>query len=145
LNVQSIREKYFELLYYTLSHPEPAFIHQLVVDTFTAQQADFSTKPIAIVFALIGLHLHIDKGYTGKQVQQAHIQLANRRKHLPVLPLPEERGNLTVADVVASKPGDERDALIESWCKSVWNAYHAVQDQIKDLVQNELFGFRSKS
>ena len=144
MDKQLIREYYFQLLYYTLTHPDPAFIHQLVVDAFTAQQADNSTKPIAIVFALVGLHLHIDKGYSGKAVQQAHIQLAKQRKHWPVLPLPEERGDITVADVVATKPGDERDALIESWCKSVWNAYHSVQDQIRAFVQKELFDFKSQ-
>ena len=144
MDAELTREKYYELIDYTLSHPEPAFIHQLVVDAFTAQQADNSTKLIAIVFALIGLHLHIDHGYSGKKVQKAHIQLSKRRNHWPVLPLPEERGELTVADVVAAMPGDERDALIESWCTSVWNAYHAVQDHIRDLVQKELFGFKSK-
>lgn len=141
MDEELIREYYFELLYYTLSHPDPAFIHQLVVDAFTAQQADNNTKPIAIVFALVGLHLHIDKGYSGKQVQQAHIQLAKRRKHWPILSLPDERGDLTVVDVVAAMPGDERDRLIESWCKSVWCAYRAIQEQIKNIVQFELFGF----
>ncbi len=144
MDKQLLREYYYELLYYTLTHPDPAFIHQLVVDAFTAQQADNATKPIAIVFALVGLHLHIDKGYSGKAVQQAHTQLAKQRKHWPVLPLPEERGDITVVDVLETKPGDERDALIESWCKSVWNAYHAVQDQIRELVKKELFGFKSK-
>ena len=69
---------YNQLALYTLAHPDPRFIHQLVVDAYTAQNADDNTKPIALVFALIGLYLHIEKGYTGKQVQRAHMQLANR-------------------------------------------------------------------
>ena len=83
---------YNQLAFYTLAHPDPSFIHQLVVDAYTAQNADDSTKPIALDFALIGLYLHIEKGYTGKQVQRAHMQLANRTKTWPKLTLPTNRG-----------------------------------------------------
>jgi hypothetical protein len=70
---------YSELAYYTLAHSDPAFIHQYVVDAYTAQTADESSKPISVVFALIGLYLHVEKGYNGKQVQHAHTRLANRQ------------------------------------------------------------------
>jgi len=55
------QELYHELAYYTLSHQSKDFIHQYVVDAFTAQEADNETKPIAIVYALAGLYLHIIK------------------------------------------------------------------------------------
>ena len=51
------RELYHELSAYTLSHPDPSFIHQYVVDAFAAQTADENTKPIALTFALVGLYL----------------------------------------------------------------------------------------
>ncbi len=54
---ESEQEKYYELAYYTLSHPDPAFIHQHAVDAFTAQNANAGSKPISITFALIGLYL----------------------------------------------------------------------------------------
>ncbi len=57
---RSDQEAYNELSYYTLSHPDPAFIHQNIVDAYTAQHAGQDTKPIAITFALIGLYLSVE-------------------------------------------------------------------------------------
>ena len=61
MNPEELQEKFYELSYYTLAHPDPAFIHQHIVDAFIAQTADENSKPIAVAFALIGLHLYLDK------------------------------------------------------------------------------------
>jgi len=53
-SMKTDHDLYNELAFYTLAHPDPAFIHQNVVDAFAAQHADESSKPIYIVFALIG-------------------------------------------------------------------------------------------
>ncbi len=74
------QEKYNELSYYTLAHTDPSFIHQHIVDAYAAQHADENTKSITLTFALVGLYLHIEKKYSGKEVQRAHMQLANQRK-----------------------------------------------------------------
>jgi Family of unknown function (DUF5946) len=133
------QEQYTELSYYTLSHPDPRFIHQHAVDAFAAQQADSSTKAIAVAFALIGLYLHVERNETGKQVQHVHTLLARRRKQWPKFELPEARGEIGVADVLASPAGHERDAMIERWCASVWGAYAATsRDQVIELLRTEL-------
>lgn len=132
---------YHELCYYTLAHPDPSFIHQHVVDAFAAQHANQDTKPIALAFALIGLYLHLEKGYSGSEVQRAHTRLARRRKSWPTFGLPENRGELTVHDVVACPPGSERDALIRRWCASVWEAYREHHGDVANLVR-ELDGER---
>jgi len=106
-------------------HPDPSFIHQHLVDAYTAQHADEHTKPIALAFALIGLYLYLEKNYTGKAVQRAHVRLGWRRTPWPRFDLPEQRGNITAADVLAVPPGPERDAAIRQWCVSVWDAYRA--------------------
>ena len=58
---------FHELLFYTLAHPSPAFIHQHAVDAFAVQTADDSTKPIAVVFGLLGLYLHLEFGLNSKE------------------------------------------------------------------------------
>ncbi len=138
MTITSDQEAYNKLSYYTLSHPDPAFIHQNIVDAFTAQHAGPGTKPIAITFALIGLYLAVEKGFTGKQVQQAHMRLAKSRKSWPTFMLPENRGELTVFDVISRPAGKQRDEMIHQWCVSVWNAYHDCQPQVRDLVRKEL-------
>jgi hypothetical protein len=134
------RDQYTELSYYTLSHPDPSFIHQHAVDAFTAQHADSHTKPIALAFALIGLYLHVERHQTGKQVQHVHTLLARRRKHWPRFPQPrpESRGAISISDVLAIPAGPERDVMIDRWCASVWDAYRASRGQVIGLLRAEL-------
>ena len=86
---------YHELSYYTLAHPGPSFIHQHIVDAYTAQHANETTKPIAVIFALIGLYLHVEKNFTGRQVQRFHMKLAKIRRQWVRPQLPKERGAST--------------------------------------------------
>jgi Family of unknown function (DUF5946) len=129
---------YNELAFYTLAHEDPSFIHQNVVDAFAAQNADEGSKPIYIVFALVGLYLHVEKNFTGRQVQKAHMQLAKRRKQWPRPVLPPERGAIRISDVLAVAPGQARDAMIRSWCESAWAAWKDSRQQVVDLVKSEL-------
>jgi hypothetical protein len=63
------QQDYAELCGYTLTHGDPAFIHQHVVDAFAAQQADGASKPIGVIFALVGLYLHVERQFSGRHVQ----------------------------------------------------------------------------
>ncbi len=67
--MKTAQASYNELSYYTLALRDPAFIHQHIVDAFAAQTADEHTRPIKLTFALAGLYLHVEKGFTGRQVQ----------------------------------------------------------------------------
>ena len=134
------QEAYNELSYYSLAHPSPAFIHQHVVDAFAAQHADNETKPITIIFALVGLYLYVEKNRTGKKVQFAHMKLASGKKSWPTIALPEQRGDITVYDVLRAHPGKPRDDAIGKWCASVWEAYRDSRETIVGLVRDELFG-----
>ncbi|HEU0050916.1 MAG TPA: DUF5946 family protein [Patescibacteria group bacterium] len=129
------RNAYNELSFYTLSHQSPSFIHQLIVDAFAAQCADEQTKPISITFALIGLYLHLEKGFTGKEVQRAHMELAKKKHVWPKIPLPKQRGKITIFSVLQEPDGSKRDAIIECWCESVWEAYKDAHEQIADLLK----------
>lgn len=131
----SEQDAYDELRYYALAHHDvDAFIRQHVVDAFTAQQATAQTKPIALTFSLVGLYLTVEKGFSGRQVQQVHTELASVKQTWPVFVLPMERGPLTVFDVVAAPGGVERDAAIRAWCRSVWEAYRESHQRVVDLL-----------
>jgi hypothetical protein len=129
------QEAYEALQYYTLAHGDPAFIHQLVVDAWTAQHADERTKPIAITFALVGLCLRVEWGFTGKQVQRAHMALARRKRTWPSFTLPHDRGSVTAAQVMAAPAGAERDRAIDAWCASVWSAFRESHRAVGELLQ----------
>lgn len=129
---------YNQLAFYTFAHPDPSFIHQHVVDSHTAQNADEQTKPIALVFALIGLYLHLERGYIGKQVQRVHMQLAKQSKTWPKLPIPTGCGDIRIDDVLASDPGPARDTMIERWCESVWRTWTATRPAIVAIAREHL-------
>jgi Family of unknown function (DUF5946) len=135
----SIQDKFYELSYYTLAHPDTVyFIHQHIVDAYQAQSANENTKPIALTFALVGLYLYLEKSYTGKQVQQAHVTMSQNKKPWPKIELPLQRGTITVLNVLTAEPGQERDMMIKEWCASVWQAYKASHSTISALVKAEL-------
>jgi hypothetical protein len=48
----SEQETYNELSYYTLSHGDPSFIHQYIVDAYAAQYTDEKSKPIKVLLRL---------------------------------------------------------------------------------------------
>ena len=131
-------ELYNQLAYYTLSHPDPSFLHQHVVDAYAAQYASENSKTIQIVFALVGLYLYLEKGFSGRMVQKAHMQLAKRRRNWDRPALPPDRGAIGIVEVLAAAPGEPRDLLIGEWCRSVWNSWQTERDQIVSLVGNEL-------
>src|ERR1041384_5050456 len=91
------RELYDQVAFYTLAHAQtdPFFIHQLVVDTYGAQHFNADSKPIAVAFALVGLYLFVEKGYTGRQVQLVHVELAREKRDYPAFVLPKLRGRIT--------------------------------------------------
>jgi hypothetical protein len=138
--MQAGRETYHELSYYTLAHSDPSFIHQHIVDAFTAQCADEDTKPIAVAFALIGLQLHVEQNRSGREVQRVHMTLAKRRRAWPKFDLPRQRGAVTVSNVLAAPAGEQRDAMIRRWCVSVWGAWADSHAQVRALLQEEALG-----
>jgi hypothetical protein len=133
-DVPSPQDAYNELSGYTLTHFGPAFIHQYVVDAFAAQNADERTKPIKLTFALVGLYLHVEKSYSGKQVQKVHMLLARRKREWPSFALPRDRGVMTAADVIAAPAGPDRDAAIDVCCASVWKAFRDSHKAVADLL-----------
>jgi hypothetical protein len=126
---------YHELCAYTLAHAGASFIHQHVVDAFTAQHADERTKPIGLTFALVGLYLHVEKDFSGKQVQRAHMELARHKQPWPTFVLPRDRGSISVAGVMSAPAGPERDSAIDAWCASVWSAFRENQPAIAELLR----------
>jgi hypothetical protein len=131
--LDTLRSAYDEVYVYTMGRP--GFILQHVVDAYGAQSATSDSKPMAIVFALVGLYLRVEKHCSGTRVQKVHTHLARRRRAWPVMDLPRDRGDITVADVLAAPAGLERDQAIDAWCMCVWNAFHASRPHILRLLQ----------
>jgi hypothetical protein len=129
------RSLIYDLSFYTLERRYTFFIHQVAVDAYGAQHYKEGAPTIGLAFALIGLCLLLEHAYTGKEVQDAHIRLAQKNKDWPLFTVPEKRGMLTVADALASSPGNERDAAIIRWASSVWDAYKHEKESVEVLLK----------
>src|SRR5580698_5415366 len=105
--MDTVRAAFDEVYAYTMGRP--GFILQHVVDAFAVQTATDASKPIGVVFGLVGLYLRVEKGFSGRQVQKAHMQMGRRTREWPRASLPDDRGSVTVVDVLAACAGPERD------------------------------------
>ena len=106
-----------------------------MVDAFAVQTANNESMPIGVVFGLVGLYLHVEKQFSGRQVQRVHMELGRRKREWPRLFVPEDRGSMTVADVLTASAGPQRDMAIDNWCRSVWTAFGANRQTIIDLLR----------
>ena len=122
-----------EVYVYTMGRP--GFILQHVVDAFGVQNAKEDGPPIGVVFGLIGLYLHLEKKFSGHQVQEVHKKLGQRKKQWPRIYLPKNRGGVTARDVLSAPEGPERDRAIEDWCQSVWNAFRDGRPAVITLLE----------
>lgn len=127
------KDAYDELCCYTLAHGDPAFIHQHVVDAFAAQDETSDDKPIRLTFALVGLYLHVERGFTGRDVQLAHMKLGRSKQMWPTFSIPKDRGLIDAAIVLAA-PFDQRDEMIHQWCYSVWKTFSDQRGEMEQLL-----------
>jgi hypothetical protein len=121
-----------ELSAYTLTHGDPKFIHQHAVDAWQAQHLVASKSNIGLAFSLIGLYLALEKGYSGRQVQLAHMELGRAKRTWAWFDPPAEY-KLTVVDVLQTDPGADRDAALMEWAASVWEAWSHAQDWTRQV------------
>src|SRR6266699_1385135 len=131
--MDSMCAAYDEVYVYTMDRP--GFVLQQVVDAFAVQTANKESRPIGVVFGLVGLYLHVEKQFSGRQVQRVHMELGCRKREWPRVFVPEDRGSMTVADVLAASAGPERDTAIDNWCRSVWTAFGANRETIIALLR----------
>lgn len=123
---------YDELYVYTMGRP--GFTLQHVVDAHAAQIATVQTKPIKLAFALVGLHLYIDRGLDGFMVQRMHMRMGQDRRAWPRFSIPASTGGIDPAGVLEAEPGYARDTAITRWCSTVWDTYHAEHAAVATLA-----------
>ena len=116
------------------------FLHQLAVDAYRAQHAARPSKPMAVAFALVGLHLTLDCGLLGKQVQEAHAEMARRSRQWPVLAPPVSPGSLTVRQVLEVPIGEARRQRVVEWAAGVWQSWEASHATVAHLAKLYLPG-----
>ncbi len=91
------------------------------------------------MFGLIGLYLALEKGYTGRQVQLAHMKIASRRKDWPRLEPPDRIAELTVMDVLRAETDQEKEKILMKWAESVWEIWEDQHSWVREIADTTLF------
>lgn len=118
-------EVYGHLSTYDLDRARPDFLHQVAVDAYAAQHPGPPAKRVTLWFALAGLHLTLERSWSGREVQVAHQRLSRLDKVGPELGGPSRPAEITVANVMASPAGEGRDAAITAWAGAVWHSWES--------------------
>lgn len=132
-------DAYYDLTCRTLVLRDAGFIHQHAVDAYAAQHTGPQMRPITTAFALIGLYLALEKGYTGRQVQIAHMQIAKRKRDWPRLQPPAKHGDLTVLDVIRCGTDEEKREMLMRWAASVWRSWEDRHQWVREMTEQILF------
>lgn len=129
---------YYQLTAFTLSLADTEFIHQIVVDTYTAQHPGPGMRPITIPFALIGLYLAFERGFTGREVQLAHISLGRKHIRWPEFTPPLVKASVTVLDILPRVSATGYREPIMNWGKAVWETWKPDHKRVGGLVSQYL-------
>ena len=128
-------DAYDHLCAWTLSLGDADFVHQHVVDAHMLQTANERTKSVGVAFALVGLLLFLERGFTGREVQRAHMKLGRAGGPWPTFRLPSERGGVGPADVLKAPPGPERIDAVRAWCAAAWEPWSDQRSDVLRLLQ----------
>jgi hypothetical protein len=113
--------------------------HQLLVDTYAAQHVGDASPRIGPAFALIGLHLALDRGWDGPAVRDAHQALARRHRDWPsFMPAPSFAGGLTIADLALAGSPEAHVEILRAWAGDVWAAWRVRHEAVRTLVAARL-------
>lgn len=127
-----------QLSAYTVSLEDAEFTHQHVVDAYGAQHVGMFTKKVVPTMTLVGLYLQLKHGYTGKQVQRAHMAIADQTKDWPDFMRPTEFATMTILDVLKKERPAEKIAAIHTWCEAVWNSWYAEHEKVERFTKKYL-------
>jgi|BenlonsequeITSRD_1030534.scaffolds.fasta_scaffold00722_14 hypothetical protein len=132
------RELYHELSAWLMMNQDLGFRAQHAVDAYGAQHSGGVTKNITTAFALIGLYLALEKGFSGRRVQQIHMELARMSIEWPSLEPPAANYAITVADVVRAEEGPAREEMLMEWARCAWDAWRERHDWVRSVCAAHL-------
>ena len=130
-----------------LGHPRLVRdLQQLTVDAYAAQHAPregaAGVPPISVAYALVGLHLALDRGMAGVEVRGVHQRMGRPDLTWPRLPRPARTGAMTVFEVAAAGAMvgsvDGHATAVRAWAADVWQAWTAQHAAVAALADRLL-------
>jgi len=117
---------YGEVLAREYSSPALKWTHRLSVDTYAIQHPGGTDKQSiqSVGLHLARLYLTIERNLPPDYINRVAVKLGARKRQFTWLEPPDDRGELTVADVAQARdPLAHRDR-VRDWARSTFQAWH---------------------
>jgi hypothetical protein len=101
-------------------------MHRLTVDAYAVQHPgeDTSQARNSVGIHLSRLALILVRGWPIERANNAMVAISAMKMHYPWLTPPQNRGELTVREVLQARNSAEHHVAVRRWAKSVWEAWH---------------------
>jgi len=127
---------YGEVLAREYSDPAYMKVHHFTADAYPVQHPGKPSKHNmqSVIVHLIGLYAGIELGLSQQEIAILR-DGATTHIELRWLEPPQNRGNLTVADIVPARAAEEHCRLVYQWAEEAWEAWTGYHDQVKQWTQ----------
>jgi len=107
--------------------------HRMAVDAYCLQHAPYVESAKSLAAHLCGLCIVFEQGNDVEGLQQLQQWLSGNRR-LVKPDLPSFRGSVTIGDAYGISDPIEFGRAVESWARSVWEAYRELQPQAREWL-----------
>jgi uncharacterized protein DUF5946 len=113
-------------------------VHQLTVDSYAVQHPGGRHPDKSVAVHLSGMHLMLDRGVAPTTATRLLQRLADSRPDWPHFPPPENRGFLTIGDVVRSGSLEAHVESVRKWAREVWGTWAPRHAEVARFVARHL-------
>jgi hypothetical protein len=121
------------------SNPSYFKVHHLTVDAYSVQHpgtpSRHNTK--SVVVHLIGLFAGLEQQLSQQKVAKL-MDGATQKIKFEWLDPPQNRGDITVADVLKAQSAVEHEKLVHQWARESWSAWSDYHRQVEKWF-NEIY------
>jgi len=132
--VAECQRRFDELLAMHFGNPLYFSVHRLFVDAYCLQHPDRG----CISFKSLASHLahmcwSVERSGSSAVPSEMIRRWVERHPDLEKPPLPISRGTLTIADIVATSPGEHQES-VRQWARDIWGAYASLHATARNWV-----------
>lgn len=129
---------FHDLTYHVLSAPALGRYQRLIVDCYAMQHVErYGRSAKSYAAHLTGLCVGVERGGDGA-INEAVRRWLDGRVDLAKPEILTQRGEITIADVLAA-PGIEAEvARVQEWAASIWAAYASQHDLARQWIETAL-------
>lgn len=131
-------EAYGRVLAREYENPAYARLHRLTVDAYAVQHPgiDCPQARNSVGIHLSRLYLILERGWSIQRANDAMVAITAKKRTYPWVTPPNNRGAITVQDVLKSQNSSDHLHAVENWAKSAWQAWSAFHETVSRWIED---------